>query len=85
MRAAGFTLFFSGFFGRATAFQLQERVRTISSAMLHQTERKESFTRAEVGTIILEQGRRSRVPYFWVLIPSIAMLVGGVLLGFRKR
>ena len=86
MRAAGFTLLLFGFlWACATAFQLVVRADAISSGMLHLTERRESFTKDEVATIILEHGRRSRLSYLWVLAPSIAMLAGGVLLGFRKR
>ena len=86
MRIGGFILLILGFLGAcAVAFLLQVEATVVSSEMLSLTQRKESFTKDEVFTIIVEQGQRSRPSYLWTLTPAVMMLAAGVLLGFRKR
>lgn len=86
MRIAGFILLLLGFLLACNAaFLLQVRENAIFSDMLHLTERKESFTKDEVFTIIVKYHQRSRPSYFRILTPAVVMLGGGVLLVIRKQ
>ena len=86
MRIGGFILLILGFLSAcAAAFLLQVGSTAVASRMLQLTERKESFTKDEVFTIIVEQGQRSRPSFLWTLTPAAMMLAGGVLIAFRKR